>query len=76
MESEVARRRYWAPITAGLRWVVERITAWTNAHKKLVWCNERRATGVAFWAVLITVGRLVREGWARYRWDERPRRRP
>lgn len=69
-----------APIAAGKRWVVERTTAWTNAHKKLVWCTERRAAVVAFWiafsAVIITVGRLVREGWTRYRWDTRPSRRP
>ena len=69
-----------APITAGQRWVVERTNAWTNAHQKLVWCTERRAAVVAFWvacsAVIITVGRLVREGWTRYRWDTRPSRRP
>jgi hypothetical protein len=68
-----------APITAGLRWVVERTTAWTNVHKKLVWCTERRAAVIAYWiafsAVLI-VGRLVREGWMPYRWDGRPPRRP
>jgi hypothetical protein len=66
-------------IAARQRWVVERTTAWSNAHKKLVWCTERRAVVVAFWiafsAVLIIVGRLVREGWMRYRWDRRPRRR-
>lgn len=69
-----------APIAAGQRWVVERTTAWSNAHKKLVWCTERRAAVVAFWiafsAVLIIVGRLVRQAWTRYRWETRPRRRP
>jgi hypothetical protein len=69
-----------APITAGQRWVVERTNAWTNAHKKLVWCTERRAVVVAFWiafsAVLVIVGRLVRQAWTRYRWETRPRRRP
>jgi hypothetical protein len=78
--SEIARRGVPAPITAGKRWVVERTTAWTNAHKKLVWCTERRAIVVAFWiafsAVIIIVGRLVREGWMRYRWATRPSRRP
>ena len=78
--AEIAARGKPAPITAGTRWVVERTTAWTNAHKKLVWCTERRAAVVAFWiafsAVIITVGRLVREGWMRYRWDTRPSRRP
>jgi transposase len=77
---EIAARRKPAPITAGNRWVVERTIAWTNAHKKLVWCTERRAVVIAFWmafsAALITVGRLVREAWTRYRWDRRPVRRP
>jgi transposase len=80
LEAEIARRGKPAPITAGQRWVVERTTAWTNAHKKLVWCTERRAVVIAFWmafsAVLIIVGRLVREGWRRYRWDGRPPRKP
>jgi transposase len=80
LRAEIAARGKPAPITAGTRWVVERTTAWTNAHKKLVWCTERRAAVVAFWiafsAVIITVGRLVREGWTRYRWDTRPSRRP
>jgi predicted membrane metal-binding protein len=35
---------------------------------------------VTFWltfsAVIIIVGRLVRERWTRYRWDSRPQRRP
>jgi len=69
-----------APVTAGQRWVVERTNAWTNAHKKLVWCTERRAAVVAFWlalsAVIVIMGRLVREGWTRYRWAGRPARRP
>jgi len=69
-----------APLAATGRWVIERTHAWTNAHKKLVWCTERRARVIAFWltfsAVLITVGRLVREGWTRYRWEDRPRRKP
>ncbi len=69
-----------APVAATGRWVVERTHAWTNAHKNLVWCTERRAQVIAFWltfsAVIITVGRLVREAWTRYRWDDRPLRRP
>jgi transposase len=80
LEAEIARRGFPAPITAGKRWVVERTTAWTNAHKKLVWCTERRAAVAAFWiafsAVIIIVGRLMRESWTRYRWDTRPRRKP
>jgi len=69
-----------APVAATGRWVIERTHAWTNAHKKLVWCTERRVRVIAFWltfsAVIMTVGRLVREGWTRYRWDTRPRRKP
>jgi len=80
LRSEIARRGFPAPITAGQRWVVERTTAWANAHKKLVWCTERRSAVVAFWiafsAAIIIVGRLVREGWRRYRWQGRPHRKP
>lgn len=50
------------------------------AHKKLLWCTERRGRVVDFWmalsAVVVVVRRLVREGWTRYRWDGRPSRRP
>ena len=80
LTAEIAATGKPAPVTAGQRWVVERTNAWTNAHKKLVWCTERRAAVVAFWiafsAVLIIVGRLVRQAWTRYRWESRPRRRP
>jgi transposase len=80
LDAEIAARGKPAPVTAGQRWVVERTTAWTNAHKKLVWCTERRARVVDFWlafsAVIIIVGRLVREGWRRYRWTGRPHRQP
>lgn len=69
-----------APVTAGQRWVVERTKAWFNAHQKLVWCTERRASVIAFWIafamVVIVVRRLIRLGWTRYRWDSRPPRRP
>ena len=68
------------PLTAGRRWVVERTHAWTNAHKKLVWCTERRMGVIDFWlafsAVVVITGRLVREAWTRYRWEDRPSRRP
>ncbi len=80
LRAEIAAWGRPAPITAGQRWPVERPNAWTNAHKKLVWCTERQARVIAFWvtfsALIITVGRLVREGWTRYRWDGRPLRRP
>ena len=69
-----------APLNATGRWIVERTNSWQNAHKKLVWCTERRARVVDFWMafsnVVIIVGRLVREGWTHYRWDGRPLRRP
>jgi IS5 family transposase len=69
-----------SPLGATNRWVVERTNSWQNAHKKLVWCTERRGRVVAFWIafsnVIITVGRLIRKAWSRYRWESRPSRRP
>lgn len=69
-----------APLAATKRWVVERTNSWNNAHKKLVWCTERRERVIDFWVafseVIIIVRRLIREGWRRYRWEGRPRRRP
>jgi transposase len=69
-----------APFWATIRWVVERTSAWHNAHKKLVWCTERVGRVIDFWVafseVVITVRRLIREGWVRYRWEGRPSRRP
>ncbi len=69
-----------APIAATGRWVVERTHARTNAHKKPAWCTQRRAAVVEFWpafsAAIVVVGRLVREGWRRYRRDGRPERKP
>jgi hypothetical protein len=51
--------------------VVERTSAWHNAHKKLVWCTERVGRVIDFWvafsSVVIIVRRLIREGWRRYR---------
>lgn len=80
LAAAIAAKGQPAPLTAGRRWVVERTNAWTNAHKKLVWCTERRAAVVAFWiafsTVIIVVGRLVRQAWTRYRWPTRPSRRP
>ena len=67
-----------APLGATKRWVVEQTNSWTNAHKKLVWCTEREGRGIDFWVAfsnaIIIVGRLVREGWSRYRWESRPSR--
>jgi transposase len=69
-----------APLQASKRWVVERTNSWNNAHKKLVWCTERRERVIDFWVafseVVIIVRRLIREGWSSYRWEGRPRRRP
>jgi transposase len=69
-----------APYWATYRWVVERTSSWHNAHKKLVWCTERAGRVIDFWVafsdVVIIVRRLIREGWTRYRWEERPSRRP
>jgi len=80
LDAEIAEKGKPAPVTAGKRWVVERTHAWTNAHKKLVWCTERRARVVDFWlafsAVIIIVGRLIRQAWTRYRWEGRSCRKP
>src|ERR671910_3730267 len=69
-----------APLQATKRWVVERTNSWPNAHKKLMWCTERRERVIDFWIafseVVIIVRRLIREGWSLYRWEGRPRRRP
>jgi len=62
------------------RWVVERTNSWQNAHKKLVWCTERKGRVIDFWIafsnVIIIVGRLLRKAWTHYRWEGRPSRRP
>ena len=74
--AEISEKGKPAPLAATERWVVERTNSWNNAHKKLVWCTERVDSVIDFWlafsAVIITVGRLVREGWSRYRWEGRP----
>ena len=58
-----------APLAATKRWVVERTNSWNNAHKKLVWCTERRDRVIDFWIafseVIIIVRRLIRRGWSR-----------
>jgi IS5 family transposase len=77
---EISKKGRPAPLEATGRWIVERTNAWQNAHKKLVWCTERRDEVIDFWLafseVIIIVRRLIREGWIRYRWEGRPRRRP
>jgi transposase len=77
---EISRKGKPAPFWATNRWVVERTSSWSNAHKKLLWCTERVGRVIDFWVafsgIIITVGRLVRSGWTHYRWDGRPCRRP
>jgi transposase len=78
--AEISQKGKPAPLGATKRWVVERTSSWHNAHKKLLWCTERRSRVVDFWVafsdVVIIVRRLIREGWTRYRWEDRPSRRP
>jgi transposase len=40
--AEISKKGRPAPLEATGRWIVERTNAWQNAHKKLVWCTERR----------------------------------
>ena len=44
-----------APLQATRRWVVERTSSWHNAHKKLVWCTERRGRVIDFWVAFSEV---------------------
>ena len=80
LKAEISEKGKPAPLQATKRWVVERTSSWHNAHKKLVWCTERRGEVIDFWVafseVVIVVRRLIREGWSRYRWESRPPRRP
>jgi transposase len=73
---EISGKGKLTPYWATYRWVVERTSAWHNAHKKLVWCTERAGRVIDFWVafsdVVIIVRRLIREGWRRYRWEGRP----
>jgi hypothetical protein len=77
---EISQKGKPVPVSATKRWIVERTNYWHNAHKKLVWCTERRGPVIDFWVafseVVIIVRRLMREGWSRYRWEGRPSRRP
>ena len=78
--AEISEKGKPAPLQATKRWVVERTNSWHNAHKKLAWCSERAGRVIDFWIafsdVVIIVRRLIREGWKRYRWEDRPSRRP
>ena len=78
--AEISEKGRPAPLKATGRWIVERTNAWQNAHKKLVWCTERKGRVIDFWVtfsnVIIIVGRLLRKAWTHYRWEGRPTRRP
>jgi transposase len=80
LRAEIPQKGKPAPVRATKRWVVERTSSWHNAHKKLVWCTERKRRVVDFWIaffnVIIIVRRLIRRAWTSYRWESRPRRKP
>ena len=80
LASTISEKGKPAPLRGTKRWVVERTNSWNNAHKKLVWCTERRGRVIDFWiafsTVIIVVRRLIQEAWTRYRWSGRPCRRP
>jgi Transposase DDE domain len=81
LDAVISQKGKPAPLQATKRWVVERTkNSWNNAHKKLVWCTERREPVIDFWVafseVVIIVGRLDRKAWTHYRWEGRPCRRP
>ena len=75
LKAEISLKGKPAPLQETKRWVVERTNSWHNAHKKLVWCPERRGEVIDFWIAfseVVMVRRLIREGWIRYRWESRP----
>jgi transposase len=78
---QIATKGKPAPLQATKRWPVERTNSWHNrGFKKLSYCTERLTRVIdAFIALantIIIVRRLIREGWTRYRWDGRPKRKP
>jgi len=65
---EISEKGKSAPLGTTNRWVVERTnSSWHNAHKKPVWCTERRGRVIDFWVdfseLVIIVRRLTREAW-------------
>jgi hypothetical protein len=76
----ISERGKSSPLAATNRWVVEHTNSWQNAHKKLMWCNERKGRVIDFWIAfskaIIIVVRLLRKAWRRYRWENRSSRRP
>src|SRR5918999_4135525 len=65
---EISKKGKPAPLWATCRWVVERTSSWHNAHKKLVWCTERRGRVIDFLIAFseggIIVRELIRRGWS------------
>jgi len=53
LSAEISRKGEPAPLGATNRWVVERTSSWHNAHKKLVWCTERRGRVIDFWVAFL-----------------------
>jgi transposase len=80
LRGQVAKRGKPAPIQVGERWPVERTNSWVNNFRKLARCTERVPAVIELWLSLahaiITLRRLIREAWVRYRWDARPSRCP
>ncbi len=80
LQGQVAKRGKPAPIQVGQRWPVERTNSWVNNFRKLARCTERVAAVIELWLSLahaiITLRRLIREAWVRFRWNARPRRCP
>jgi len=80
-DGQIAHKGNPAPLQATDRWQVERTNSWHNRRfKKLAICTEVRTRVIeAFIALanaIITVRRLIRESWTRYRWNGRPKRKP
>ena len=80
-QGEIAHKGEPAPLQATRRWPVERTNSRHNrGFKKLAICAEVRTVVIdAFIALanaIIILRRLIREGWTRYRWDDRPDRKP
>jgi IS5 family transposase len=48
LTSEISEKGEPAQLRNGKRWVVKRTNSWHNAHKKLVWCTERRGRVIDF----------------------------
>ena len=80
LDAVISEKGKSASLGATKRWMVERTNSWHNAHKKLLWCTERRGPVIDFWIafseVVIIVRRLIRRSWTHYRWETRPTRRP